>query len=407
MTSTSQVLDTPPSSLTPILDRIIPVPHSRGRTQSEMRVAFLGGLITVPLGMGLILVGKKFVPGLAAHLLHDFNWSTLFPLFLPLLVWSCVCIIVHETGHLIAGLCAGLRFNFISFGPLLINRDLKASFHWKQRSGAVGLTSMLPNGSHQLRWRLLIMVLGGPLANLMSAAAVMIYQVHSGNSSSVLGVFVWVSVYLGLGSLVPFRTISVLSDGKRIWLLLLQKQKSERWLAVTQLVTALNSGAQPDQLDKELLQAAVSFVDNSPDTVSAHALAYMAAFAAHRDDEAARFLETCLAYGKFTAASEREGLFISAAIFQARRRGRVDLAEQWLALVPVKTQTPGLRSQAEAAILEAQGRIEDALSKLNESKAAVAAIPQPSLRVVSLASLDRWKKELLAEAPAALPAKGC
>ena len=225
----------------------------------------------------------------------------------------------------------------------------------------------------------------------------MAYESHSGHYYPILDVLLWVSLAIGLVNLAPFRFISVLTDGKRIWLLLSNRQKGERWLAVMQVATALINGALPEQLDKEMLKSAVSFVDDSPDTVSAHALAYASAFDTHQDDQAAQFLEICLAYCRFTAPKGREGLFISAAIFQARRRKRVDLAEQWLADVPALTQTPGIRAQAEAAILEAQGKIGDALAKINESKNQSATIAQPSIRVITLASLDRWEKELLAE----------
>jgi hypothetical protein len=354
-------------------------------------------LVGTVIGIVPVIGNQTFLRHLTAPLSRASHGSAFFAVLVLLFFCQYICIIIHETGHLAAGLSAGLRFNFISFGPLLINRDLKVSLHWKQRSGAAGLTSMIPNGNHRLRWRLLVMILGGPLANLLSAAFIMAYESYSGHYYPILDVLLWVSLAIGLVNLVPFRFISVLSDGKRIWFLLSHKQKGERWLAVTQLVSALMNGVLPEQMDQEMLKAAVSFVDDSPDTVSAHALAYVAAFANHQDDQAAHFLEICLAYCRFTAPSGREGLFISAAIFQARRRKRVDLAEQWLADVPAQTQTPGIRAQAEAAILEAQGKIGDALAKLKDSKKQSATIAQPSTREITMASLDRWEKELLAE----------
>jgi len=398
MAGSSHALESPPSAATPILDRLVPVPQPRnhGRLANLWRVLFWA-LIGAAIGITLLLADKKFFDTLMEPLSRALSRLAPLGFLLAFLVCQYVVVIVHEMGHLIFGLCAGLRFNFVSFGPLLINRDFKASLHWKQRSGAGGLTSMVPNGNHRLRWRLLFMIVGGPMANLTSAAiAAMAYKSHLGNFSAVSGVFLWLSVFTGLFNLVPFRSISILSDGKRIWLLLLNKKKGERWLSNTLLATALIKGDRPRDFDKEMLKSAVSFTDNSPDTVSAHVLAYMAAFDAHQDDQAARFLETCLAYCRFAAPSGREGLFISAAIFQALRRSRVDLAEQWLAAVPAKTQIPGIRSQAEAAILEAQGKIEDALAKLDESKAASATIAQPSMRTLSLASIERWKNELSA-----------
>jgi hypothetical protein len=240
------------------------------------------------------------------------------------------------------------------------------------------------------------------VANLASAAVALSYKPDSGVLTSVLSVFVVISALMGLGNLVPFRSASTISDGRRIWFLLSRNRKGARWLALIQLGQAWIDGTRPDQLDKEMLRACVSFTDDSPDTVAGHALAYMVAYHEHRYKDAGEFLETCLTYCRFTSSKGREGLYISASVFQALRRGCTDLAAQWLADVPAKTQTPGLRLQAEAAILEAQGDVEQAMFKLGESKAATAMIADPSLRAVALASLERWEKELSEKALAVL-----
>jgi hypothetical protein len=61
------------------------------------------------------------------------------------------------------------------------------------------------------------------------------------------------------------------------------------------------------------------------------------------------------------------------------RRRRVPGAEtgacrsrrRWLADIPVTTQSPWLRTRAEAAILEAKGDVDGALGKLAEVEAAI------------------------------------
>ena len=348
-------------------------------------------LISVSIGVILIPVALH-LPRLTRFFFDFLQWGIL-AFVLLLFLGQFIALAIHEMGHLLFGLCVGLRFDSISIGPLFIDHHFKVSLQWKQRSGAAGMASLLNNGNHRLRSRWLFMILGGPLANLICAAAGLIYQKYSGNSSPALNLFIFFSAWMVLANLVPYRFI-FLSDGMRIWLLLANRRKGERWLAVTLLVTALADGAAPDQLDKELLQTSVSFVDKSPDTVAAHALAYESAFAAHDNETAARYLETCLAYCQFTPPIVWESLFASAAIFQARRRKRVDLAEAWLAALPEKTRIPGLRTQAEAAILEAQGELEGALAKLEESRAACEKIAMPAVKTSSLASLDRWKKEL-------------
>jgi hypothetical protein len=85
-----------------------------------------------------------------------------------------------------------------------------------------------------------------------------------------------------------------------------------------------------------------------------------------------------------------------AGVFQARRRRRIDLAEQWLAMIPQRTEFPGLRPRVEAAILEAQGDVEGALKKLDEVETLLLGIPNEFLREINVRFLRRWKAELVA-----------
>lgn len=97
----------------------------------------------------------------------------------------------------------------------------------------------------------------------------------------------------------------------------------------------------------------------------------------------------------------REALRCSAAVFHGRKRNRIDLAEQWLSEIPEKTILPGLRLQAESAILEAQGNIEGALKKLDEVETALMTIHDGYQKPVALRSLQRWRRELLEKKPSA------
>jgi hypothetical protein len=202
------------------------------------------------------------------------------------------------------------------------------------------------------------------------------------------------SISTGLLNLIPFRRLSTISDGQRILMTMRKGPKGERWIALLQLVTALQNGTAPEDLSPDFIAKATAIQDNSPDTVSAHAVAYSRAFFQKNDAESARLLEICLTHSSCVSPAMREALQSDAAVFQARRRKRVDLAEQWLADIPNKTQTPGARLRAEAAILEAKGDIKAALSKLDDYEAAILTIPAPSQREMSLKNLQRWRSEL-------------
>jgi len=151
-----------------------------------------------------------------------------------------------------------------------------------------------------------------------------------------------------------------------------------------------------DHLRPEFIALATAVQDASADTVSAHTIAYSAAFYRRDDAEAARLLEICLKYSGSAIPLMRESVFTDAVVFQARRRKRADLAEQWLAELPEKMLFPEHRFHAESAILEAKEDIPGALGKLDEAETIVIKTAEPSRRELSLKYLRRWREELQA-----------
>jgi len=320
----------------------------------------------------------------------------------PLILWLMLApwlalfaiIAVHELGHLIAGKFAGFRFICMYLGPIEIAPPFRVKVRRKPRlPGAAGLTVLVPLHNHNLRSRAVVMLLAGPIANLITGFALALLVPNYG---LFFGCFIFFSLLVGFINLLPFRRFALHSDGQRILMLLRNSAQGERWLALMQLVNDLQSGVDYDRLNPEFIAIATAVQDGSPDTVSTHALAYGAAFHKHDDIEAARLLEVCLRYSGFVAPLMREAVFADAAIFQARRRKRVDLAEQWLADIPEKSLMPEFRLDAQAAILECQGDIAGALKKLEESEVVIVKQAEPYRRETSLKYLRRWRTELQA-----------
>src|SRR5262249_36094883 len=206
--------------------------------------------------------------------------------------------------------------------------------------------------------------------------------------------FIAFSIVNGVNDLLPYESRLGVSDGRRIGMLLWHRERGERWLALLGLGAEVHERVRPESFSADFLAKAVAVRDESVDTVTAHALAYSAAFHQRKDGEAGRLLETCLAYSGHATPVMREALTSDAAVFQARRRKRADLAERWLAEIPVATRGPWLRTRAEAAILEAKGDVGGALGKLAEVEAAITTVPNKGQRDALLRSLQRWKSEL-------------
>jgi len=317
-------------------------------------------------------------------------------LWLMFTPWLALFAIVgmHELGHVMAGKCTGFRIIGMYLGPIEIVPLFRMKLRRKARlPGAAGLTVLVPLHSHNLRSRAVVMLLAGPITNLVTGFGLALLVPNYGLFS---GSFIFFSLIVGFINLLPFRRLALHSDGQRILMLLRNSAQGERWLALMQLTADLQSGTDFEKLNPEFLAIATAIQDDSSDTVSAHAFAYGTAFHKREDIEAARLLEVCLQYSGFVAPLMREAVFSDAAIFQARRRKRVDLAEQWLADTSEKSLLPEFRLNAQAAILECQGDIAGALKKLEESEAVIVKQAEPYRRETSLKYLRRWRTELQA-----------
>jgi hypothetical protein len=252
--------------------------------------------------------------------------------------------------------------------------------------------TLVPVKPDRLRAGAIAMVFAGPAANLLSGLAVLLLPYPKGIFS---GLFIVASLVAGVIELfLPVRGPTFVFDGRRIWMLLWDRARGERWLALMKLIADAREGVPPELMSAGLLAQATAVRDDSADTVIAYAFAYSAAFHQHHDVEAGQMLDVALRYAGHAAPATREGLMSDAAVFQARRRKRPDLAEQWLAAIPVNTPHRWFRARAEAAILEARGDGAGALAKLAEVEAAILTSPRNPQRDTLLRLLQRWKTEL-------------
>ena len=156
---------------TPILDRVQPLPTPKKRT---LWSALAGGLVagvSVPLlvfphySSGPLLQVKTF--------LLNINPLVFFPL---VILMYYTALLVHESGHLLAGLMVGFRVDHMRLGPLLFRPPLRVSVQRHNLFGHAAHALMVPSSSEGLRHKMLVFVLGGVSANLLSGAlAVWLY----------------------------------------------------------------------------------------------------------------------------------------------------------------------------------------------------------------------------------------
>jgi len=388
------------SSGTPILDRAAPLPEPVAPSAGT-RVLFGTGIaLCAVIVTLLVLRHPPFVASLHKWALSQFE--QLFPDSLTpagivfvgvigiLIAFSVTAI--HELGHLIVGVWVGFRCHSLFLGPLQFNAPFRLSLNPDRRSWWHGGVTLVPDRPEKIRAGAIAMVFAGPAANLLTGCAILLLPYPKGFFSWL---FVVASLLAGVIELIlPIRGPTFVFDGRRLWMLLWDRGRGERWLALMKLIADTRDGVPPELMSPDLLAKATAVRDDSADSVTAHLLAFSAAFHQHRDGEAAERLETCLAHSEHVPAVVREALMSECAVFQSRRRKRPDLAEQWLAGIPANTQHRWLRSRAEAAILESKGDVPGALGKLGEVEAAFLTFPRNPQRENLLRLLQRWRSEL-------------
>ena len=336
----------------------------------------------------------------ARHMLFDVDGflssGSLLPrlILLPvgLLATVYAATLIHELGHIFAGILVAFRFNSLRVSRIQIDRPFKVSIYRGKNAGASGWARMFPTRTDRLAWRALVMISGGPAANLLTVAVLLLFPA----GGPVLAWFFTMSLVLGLINLLPFRSGAYHSDGSRILMLLGNRARGERWVAMMKLSAELRAGIMPEAVSPAYLAKAVALRDKSPDTVAAHILAYSKAFHQQKDDEGAAMLEVCLQYANYTSPLVRASVMSDAAVFQARRRRNLMLAREWLNATPESREIPWLKTRAEAAILEAEGNIPGALEKLDQAEKMMRASTNQVLRKMSLRFLERWQTELKA-----------
>lgn len=365
-------------SPTPILDRLIFLPPPTKAPQ--VRNFFLGVLeILCVCGFAALLILHP--PELILKPLYWLdkdlealitnNWAGRLIVFvLATVLASLLATVVHECGHLLAGLMMGFRFKSLRVWMLQIDHELRVSLQRKADNDASGWTAFFPYEKKGRLRRVACMLFAGPLANLISGYILMVFPIPR---SLVLSFFILISFFMGAVNFLPFRRGRISSDGMRLIMLFWDRHKYERGLALTQIWKEQTAGVDAESISPDLIAGATRVIDKSALTVMAHMIAYAAAYNQHKDDEAGRLLEICLRHAGFAGLSLREALIVNAGVFQAERRKRVDLAKGWLAEFPTTPTVRYRRHMVEGAILEAEGDFVGALQKVDAIEAAIKA----------------------------------
>jgi len=174
----------------------------------------MSGLFRI-VAYGILCLPMMFVWTASYELIR--NSGTAFPLFVVLYIADIfICALIHELGHAIAANLCGWRIKYIAVFPFayyLAPRKLKL---WHGRSGDIGGAVSIDSAPIKSANRVALFSLAGPLANFMFAGVLLavVGAVSIPTIQNVVAGFAIVSLLLGLGNILPWRTRQGLrSDG--------------------------------------------------------------------------------------------------------------------------------------------------------------------------------------------------
>jgi hypothetical protein len=307
--------------------------------------------------------------------------------------------LIHECGHLLLAVVAGLRLLQAKVGPLLLARSasgFRLRLAWPF-TNPFGYVWAVPVSERGMRWRLALVVCAGPLASLIMSFVCLGLAPLFNHPSRIWGgspqaTHRWINALLrpqnvgtgclniaglfglwtGCANLIPFTRKGFPTDGQRLRELLSGGTRAERELLVAALWGSMVTGTRPRDWEPTIIERMLAYREGSTEDALANLYGYYYALDSDQLERADQYLTLALAQADALPVASQASFFVEGAYFEAFHHGNSERASTWLERSkhgPLEEQT---RCRAEAAVLWAQGRYAEAAS---QAEAGLRAIP--------------------------------
>ncbi len=342
-------------------------------------------------GVGGWFIGNAFVDGSSGMAPGYVVISFVLVFFLS--------VAVHEMGHLLLGKFVGFHFRFIQVGPLSLRLEygrLKIRIHRGLLLG--GFAGIQADRVCRLRRRLLIFILGGPAANLLSIplTVMLVNYVFPELGRSWVAVpvaqFAFISMLLFMTSFLLQRRTS---DGGRVWMLLNSRESARRWVTIFAFGALTNRGVPAKFWKRSWLSAVTRLRDGSRDEFVGNWLAYASANDRKDASRAAAHLERCLELARSVSPSILSLAVVEAAVFTAWFRNDALMAEKWAGKLKQQKQAATIsRIRLQTALLCSRGDFEGAVASWREGLQWLEGLPPTASNGQIRDSWREWLEEI-------------
>lgn len=298
---------------------------------------------------------------------------------LPLLIAIILLVlIVHEVGHVLAGLWVGFEFRMITVGPFMLQKEgSKTRFRWNTRLNAAGgLALCLPKTEQNLKQNFIKFVAGGPIASLLFALLCLsIY--YQGQTRSIQDFWLLsgtMSAMIFFTTIIPMRSGGFFSDGARILNLMRGGNDATIDLVILTTTIASSSGIRPRNLNVAPIQEILEHTHNHPFIPYLQLYMYSHLIDKQQPTEALSYLSKAMEGIHHVPSGYQAMLWLDWAFHQAYYLQNPPEANQALNKAKISAVIPPhLVHKSKAVIYKAEGKPQAALQ---EAQLALTALSQ-------------------------------
>ena len=182
--------------------------------------------------------------------------------------------ILHELGHFLAGISSDMTLRAFQIGPVSGRIE---SARWRFRFHAAGLlgggsVGMVPQHLKNIRSRIVVMILGGPMASLVTGATALVLTLTAPyfpwrNAWQYLSLVGSLGLIDFVVNLIPQRPESHYSDGSQIYQIVNGGLWADRHLVMATVGSSSVTKLEPRNWDTALLERAADHQRTGPEGI--------------------------------------------------------------------------------------------------------------------------------------------
>lgn len=140
-----------------------------------------------------------------------------------------IATLVHELGHVVAGLLFGFRVVTVRVGPihLFIGKESRLTFGRHSFGSGEVFPQFRGLPGRWATFRVVAFILGGPFSNFAFASIGFFAALRGSRAEGILAFPMLLSLLMGIINLVPFKSRGRTSDGSKLFILAFSKTKRQ------------------------------------------------------------------------------------------------------------------------------------------------------------------------------------